>query len=122
MNKRVLIFDDETDIVMVIKLLLEEHLYEVEYRLEVDHLLPVVRDFKPQLIFMDHWIPTMGGIDATRLLRSKPECAGIPVVYISSNPELQVVAEQAGAEAVLAKPFENQQLLELVKSLIGPAE
>jgi two-component system cell cycle response regulator DivK len=73
--------------------------------------LEVVKDFMPDLIFMDHHMPEMDGREATRLLKSNDATRHIPVVYFSSAEQIEQLAREAGADGFLAKPFKIEQLI-----------
>lgn len=73
--------------------------------------MEVVKDFMPDLIFMDHHMPEMNGREATRLLKSNEATKHIPIVYFSSAEQLEQLAKEAGADGFLAKPFKIEQLV-----------
>jgi CheY-like chemotaxis protein len=68
----------------------------------------------PAVILMDNWIPDVGGIETTQQLKSHPKLKDIPVIYFSANWDIHQLAEIAGAETYLAKPFNLDDLLKKV--------
>lgn len=74
-------------------------------------LLEVVKDFMPDLIFMDHHMREMDGREATRLLKSNEATRHIPIIYFSSAEHIELLAREAGADDFLAKPFRIEQLI-----------
>jgi two-component system cell cycle response regulator DivK len=66
---------------------------------------------------MDNWIPDSGGIVATQTLKSTDSLKDIPVVYFSANSDIQMLANRAGAEAYLAKPFDLNELEHIISSV-----
>lgn len=84
--------------------------------------LQVAQDTPPDLILLDLMLPGMDGLEVLAQLRATPATARIPVIISSakSNPDDQQKALQSGAAAFLAKPFNLQDLLEAVRSLLPP--
>ena len=68
----------------------------------------------PDIIFMDNWLPDVGGIDATRALKSDETLKNIPVIYFSANNDVMSLADQAGADGYLSKPFDIQELENII--------
>jgi two-component system cell cycle response regulator DivK len=67
---------------------------------------------------MDNWIPDAGGIVATQALKNDNRLKNIPVIYFSANSDIQLLASSAGAESYLAKPFDLQQLEQVINSVL----
>lgn len=119
MGKKVFIFDDNPDILELCKLILEDAGYEIKTSASSNDIVDQVLAFMPDLIFMDNWLPDVGGIEATQALKSHPDLKHIPVIYFSANNDVRVLAEQAGADTYLSKPFDIVALEEIVDSYIG---
>lgn len=68
----------------------------------------------PDVILMDNWIPDDGGIVATQKLKSDEVLKEIPVIYFSANSEIELLANKAGAEAYLPKPFDLDDLEQII--------
>jgi two-component system cell cycle response regulator DivK len=67
---------------------------------------------------MDNWIPDAGGIIATQTLKKDDQLKNIPVVYFSANSDIQLLADHAGAETYLAKPFDLEELERVIKTVL----
>jgi two-component system cell cycle response regulator DivK len=67
---------------------------------------------------MDNWIPDDGGIIATQTLKKHEQLKHIPVVYFSANSDIQLLAEHAGAESYLAKPFDLEELEQVINTVL----
>lgn len=119
MKKTVLIFDDDVNILELCSIILTECGYYVETSETSHDIIEKVSVIKPDAILMDNWIPEIGGIEATRLLKNNEEFKNIPVIYFSANNDIQMLSKQAGADAHLAKPFDLEELENLMKSFIG---
>lgn len=119
MNKKVFIFDDNTDILDLCTLILEDAGYEIKTSATSNDIVDQVSGYMPDLIFMDNWLPDVGGIEATQELKNHPDLKHIPVIYFSANNDVSTLAKKAGADSYLAKPFDIQTLEEIVTNHIG---
>jgi CheY-like chemotaxis protein len=119
-EKIVAIFDDEEDILTICSYILTELGWSVYTFTDCDHILDKLADIRPLVILMDNWIPNDGGIVATRTLKSAARFRDIPVIYFSANSDIASLAELAGADAYLAKPFELDELSGIIERVINP--
>jgi len=119
-NKKVFVFDDNTDILELCTIILEDAGYDIKTSSTSNHIIDQVMGYTPDIIFMDNWLPDVGGIDATRALKAHDELKHIPVIYFSANNDVKSLAEKAGADGYLSKPFDIQELEDIiVKHLEG---
>jgi two-component system cell cycle response regulator DivK len=115
MNKKVLIFDDDTDILEVCTIVLETNGFEVVTESNCEDLLRKVLDCSPDVVLMDNKIPPIGGITATREIKAMPAFRSLPVVYFSANQDIARLAAEAGADHYIEKPFDLDQLVTLLQ-------
>ena len=113
-NKKIIIFDDDEDILSICTYILEEQGWEVTSFTDCNNIIERVNSIQPLLIFMDNWIPDDGGILATQKIKNTPGISDVPVIYFSANSDIRLLAQQAGAEHYLAKPFDLDDLLKIV--------
>ena len=118
MSKRVLIFDDDIDILSICTYILEEQGWEVKTSTHCNNIVETVRGFMPNVILMDNWIPDSGGIVASRTIKSDEALQHIPIVYFSANNDIKTLAQEAGADAFLAKPFDLEELERVIERLM----
>src|SRR5690606_24223580 len=114
MSKRVMIFDDDLDILSMCSSILEEQGWEVFTSTHCNNIIENVEKVRHQVILMDNWIPEIGGIVATQTLKKHPEFKNIPVIYFSANNDIQSLAKQAGADTYLEKPFDLAELEDII--------
>lgn len=107
--------DDDVDHLSICKLVLTNRGYNVLVLWSTNVLIEVIKDFMPDLIFMDHRMPDMDGIEATQLIKSNPETAHIPVIYFTGVEKGQEYARRAGADGFLAKPFKIDQMVSIIE-------
>lgn len=118
MKKRVLICDDDADILFICSYIFEKQGMEVVTQTHCNNIVETVKNVQPDVILMDNWIPDSGGIIASRTIKENIELNHIPIVYFSANNDIQALAREAGADAFLAKPFDLDDLRKITTSLI----
>jgi two-component system cell cycle response regulator DivK len=119
MPGRVLIFDDDADLLEVCGIVLRSKNYVVKGFNKCSDILNEIRSFSPNVILMDNWIPESGGVKATQLIKNDLEFKKIPVIFFSANERVEDLATEAGAEFFLQKPFEIDELETAVSKAIA---
>lgn len=110
----VMVVDDEPDIRCLLRITLEAAGYGVVEAAHGEAALEQVRRSRPQLVVTDWMMPRMHGGDLIERLRAEESTRAIPILLISSTH-----AEPGGANAVLGKPFDLDELIVLVDELTG---
>lgn len=113
-NKKVFVFDDNTDILELCTIILEDAGYDIKTSSTSNNIIEQVMAYRPDIIFMDNWLPDVGGIDATRALKAHELLKDIPVIYFSANNDVKSLADQAGADGYLSKPFDIEELGQII--------
>ncbi|MDR4954319.1 response regulator [Chryseobacterium sp. ES2] len=113
-KKKILIFDDDAAILEVITIIFEENGYEVRISETSHDILEKVAEYHPDVILMDNWIPRIGGVEATKLLKNSDEFNHIPVIYVTANNDIAALASEAQADDYVSKPFNLDDLEEMV--------
>lgn len=121
MNKRILILDDNRDILDIVTEALSYEQFEVLDISLGSKLFDAVRDFKPDLILLDHRLSDAKGSDLCRELKAMPQYSHIPVIIFSAyiNPGDAVAAN---CEGYLYKPFDLDELFSIVRRLLPAAK
>jgi two-component system cell cycle response regulator DivK len=117
-EKRIVIFDDDEDILSICSFILEEQGWKVYAYTECNQITEKISAAMPDVIIMDNWIPDDGGIIATQTLKKNAELKDIPVIYFSANSDIELLASHAGAETYLAKPFDLEELERVINSML----
>jgi two-component system cell cycle response regulator DivK len=117
-TRKIIIFDDDEDILSICIYVLEEQGWEVHAFTDCNNVTEKVSGIHPDVILMDNWIPDAGGIIATQTLKKNEELKNIPVIYFSANSDIQLLANHAGAESYLAKPFDLHQLENVINNVL----
>ncbi len=106
MQKCILIYDDDVEILIVCRAILEISNYRVETLENCENIIDDIDLIKPDLILMDLWIPRIGGENAINLMHDNPLTKHIPVILFSANDEIEVISEKVNANGYLKKPFD----------------
>lgn len=118
-QKRVVVFDDDLDLLDIFKFLFEEKDWEVHTFNNCADIINKVKEVSPDLIVMDNWIPPTGGMTATQIIKTDDQLKTIPVIYVSANNDIKDLAAKAGSDAYLPKPFEFRVLQEMAEQLLN---
>jgi len=118
-KKTLIIADDEPTIRLLVSSILGKN-YNMLTAADGQEVLDIVSQNKPDLILMDIMMPTMDGYSACASLKKNPRTADIPVVMLTGvGHELnKVLAEQMGADGYITKPFNSQDLREMVNKVL----
>ena len=119
MEKCILIYDDDLEILAVTKIILEKHHYHVETRTRCDDIIKEVNEIKADLVFMDLWIPRIGGESALKQMKENEATRHIPVMLFSANDSIEEVCKRSNANGYLKKPFTIDTLIQLVEHNIS---
>lgn len=119
MKKKVLILDDDPDILQICTIILKKKGFDVSTLNNSNEVQEHVRQYQPDVILMDNWIPGPGGIEATKQLKSSPDLHDIPVIFFSANSNVTQLAREAQADYFLQKPFDIAELEAIVQMAIG---
>ena len=124
MTNKVLIVDDEINIVISLEFLMKQAGYTVDIAHEGNEALEKLESFAPDLILLDIMLPGINGFDICQHIRQDPAYQQIKIVMLSAKGrEVEVTKGLAlGADAYVTKPFSTTQLLEEAKHLLAQPE
>jgi DNA-binding response OmpR family regulator len=119
MSKKILVVDDEDDILHFLELVLREKGYDVATASGGHEALTKAQLEQPNLILLDIMMPQMDGWEVLKLLRVDEETADIPVAMLSARTEAKdrVQGLQEGAIDYICKPFSLQDLLLKIETI-----
>jgi len=114
---KILIVDDEPDVVALIQRSLELEQFEVICAYDGIGALDLVESEKPELILLDVMMPMMSGYEVCRQLKSNPRTKHIPVLCVTSahSEDTRQNAQRAGAQGLLIKPFMPAELIAQIR-------
>jgi DNA-binding response OmpR family regulator len=121
MGKKILIADDEPNIVVSLEFLMRQKGYEVKVATNGEDALAAVGEFAPDLILLDVMMPRLSGYDVCQKVRENPAWAGIRIIMLSAKGrDVEVNKGLAvGADAYVTKPFSTKDLIEQVARMLG---
>lgn len=120
--KRILIVDDEPDLVETLRFPLEMEGYQVLVAENGEMGLTLARKERPDLIILDLMLPKLDGYKVCRLLKFDERFKKIPVLMVTAKTQEKdrLLGKETGADEYITKPFDIEQLLEKVKAYLGP--
>ena len=123
MPGRVLIVDDEPNIVTSLEYLMTRSGYEVVTARNGEAALAVVESFLPDLVLLDVMMPRRSGYEVLQQIRERPEWRHIKIVMLSAKGREAAVSKglALGADAYVTKPFSSRDLVAKIGELIGAA-
>jgi DNA-binding response OmpR family regulator len=119
--KKVLIVDDDPNILFLISELLTRNSYEPLMAYSGASALELVKTHRPDLMVLDIMMPGLNGIEVCKKIKTDPELAGIKIVMLTAKTKAMDIqtALASGADSYFTKPFKIAELLEKIKELIG---
>lgn len=119
-NIKILIVDDEEDILEFVSYNLSKENYQIKTSATGDEAIEIATNWQPELIILDVMMPGMDGIEVCQFLRQKPELNNTLILFLSARNEsfTQVSALDAGADDYVTKPVKPNILKSKIKSLI----
>jgi DNA-binding response OmpR family regulator len=113
MVKKILLVDDDVDLIKILSLRLKAHHYDVVVARDGMQAVQAAHRERPDLIILDFMMPAGSGISVYDKLQKSTHTSQIPVIFItaSADGEIQKNIMEMGAEAVITKPFEMEILL-----------
>ena len=119
MGKRVLVIEDEQNIIEAISFFLSRDGWEVFTHCNGHDAMDVVARRAPDLLILDVMLPGKSGYEILRELRARSEWANLPVLILTARGQSKdrEMAAAAGASRFMAKPFSNAEILDAVREL-----
>lgn len=119
--RRILAVDDDKDILDVVQYILEDSGYEVDALSDGNLLFERIRANKPDLVLLDIMLGNLDGRDLCKALKTSVETRHIPVVLISASHAAGSLDQKGAPDAFIAKPFDIDDLLGVVKGNLKAA-
>ncbi len=120
-KKRILLVDDEKDLVEMVKMRLEASGYEIIPAYDGQEALEKARSEKPDLIILDIMLPKMDGYKVCRMLKFDEKYKKIPIIMFTARAQEsdKETGEEVGADGYIIKPFEPEILLSKIQEFLG---
>lgn len=117
---KILVVDDEQDILELIRHTLNKEGYEVHVAANGQQAVEKAKKVKPNLILMDVMMPIMDGMEACRQLKEDNETADTPIIFLTARSEefAELAGFEAGADDYISKPIRSRVLLSRIKAIL----
>lgn len=117
---KVLVVDDEDNIIELIRLGLRYEGFQVETASDGEQGISLAQRINPDLVILDVMMPKIDGIEVLRRLRANPTTRDIPILMLTAKDEVgdRILGLQTGADDYLTKPFDFYELLERIKAIL----
>lgn len=121
MSKRILIVDDEVNIVISVEFLLEQAGYYVRVAHNGEEGLEKVASFEPDLVLLDVMMPRLNGFDVCQRIRQNPAWQNIKIIMLTAKGREAEITKglSLGANTYITKPFSTRELLAEVRRILG---
>ena len=123
MSRRVLLIEDEPNIIEAIRFLLTREGWTVDTHSDGTDAVEVVQSAAPDLVILDLMLPGKSGMDILQELRELPQMREMPILMLTARGQSRdrVMAEKAGVNRFMTKPFSNAEVLTAVRDLLALA-
>ncbi|MGH7203171.1 MAG: response regulator [Candidatus Levyibacteriota bacterium] len=115
MNKKILVVDDDQDILEPLSIILEDEGYVVSTTPKGEMTYTKVREFKPDLVLLDLLLSGSDGRKICKTLKEDKATKHLPIIMMSAHPGADADSRNCGADGFIAKPFELEDLLKILK-------
>ena len=121
MTKRILIVDDEPNIVVSLEFLMKREGFEVAVAGDGEAALRAIEEQRPDLVLLDIMLPKKNGFEVCQTIRAKPDLQSVKIVMLTAKGRDTEVAKGTalGADAYMTKPFSTKDLIGQVRLLLG---
>ena len=122
MSKKILVADDEPNIVAAVEFLLQRSGYEVHVARNGDEALKLVEAHHPDLVLLDVMMPLRSGYEVCMRMRERPDWRDIKIVMLSAKGRDAEVSKglATGADLYVTKPFSTRDLIGKINELLAP--
>ena len=119
-NKRILVVDDEVDLVEIIRFSLELEGYDVLIAYNGEEALNQARKENPDLVLLDLMLPKLDGYNVCRLLKYDEKYKHIPILMLTAKTQEKdrATGMETGANEYITKPFDMDELMKKVKNYL----
>jgi DNA-binding response OmpR family regulator len=117
---RILVVDDDKQIVRLVRSYLEQAGYQVQTAPDGETALHTIRRDRPDLVVLDLMLPDRDGWEITRMVRSDPALAGLPIIMLTARVEDtdKIVGLELGADDYITKPFNPREVVARVRTVL----
>lgn len=114
-----MVCDDNQGILDILEMLLESEGFDVITEINSTNLIKELKTQTPDLLLLDLWMPVLSGDQILKIIRTTDEYEKLPVIVFSASVDGSTIAENAGANAFVPKPFDMDDLVSKIRGLLN---
>lgn len=118
-KKKILVVEDEPDLVLMLKERLKSQGYKVEAAFNGLEGIEKAKKIKPDLILVDVMMPELDGYSMTQRLKEDDLTTGIPIIVVTIKETMKELFQKLGVNDFFTKPFDTEQLLSSIKNILA---
>jgi len=120
-QKKILVADDNENIREALTYLLEDEGYQLWLAKDGAETITKVREFRPDILFLDIMMPEINGYDVCRTIKSDPVLKNTYVIMLTAKGQVaeQERGKEVGADEYIVKPFSPMEILTKIKDIMG---
>ena len=115
----ILVIDDDPDIALMLKMMLEYRGYQVKIAPHADQAESILEKEDIQVIIMDMLLSGVNGTDICQQFKLNKTISHIPVIMISAHPNAKEICMEAGADDFISKPFDMNDIVSRINSIVS---
>jgi DNA-binding response OmpR family regulator len=122
MSKKILIADDEQNIVISLEFLMKREGFEVSIANDGEEAVSMIRAQRPDLVLLDVMMPKKSGFEVCQEIKADPALQAVRILMLTAKGRDTEVTKglALGADAYMTKPFSTKELVERVRSMLAP--
>lgn len=113
-----MICDDDPGILEMMEMIIEDYGFLAYTEAQSTNVLKALDIEKPDLLLLDIWMPVLSGDQVLKTIKAEPRFSGLPVILYSASAEGAAIAESAGADDYISKPFNLNELEARIAALL----
>ena len=113
--KKILIYDDDLEILQLCKAILAKNNFIVNTLSRCENILADIETIRPHLVLMDLWIPDIGGERAVSIAKQHHTTRDIPILLFSANADIKEISTKVNANGYVEKPFSISTFIDTIQ-------
>jgi DNA-binding response OmpR family regulator len=118
MLEKILIIEDDNDILQVLETILIHHKFEVYGISKTENIIESINKYNPDIIITDYLLNGLNGGKICQIIKSNAQTCHIPVILLTAFIDFAILHGNFGFDAFISKPFEIDELINVVKKFV----
>lgn len=119
-TKKVLLVDDEPNILTALEFILKQQGLKVDKAMNGERALHMMEIFRPNIVVLDVMMPGMDGFEVAKTIRSNPNYEDVRIIFLTAKGTIEdkMTGYANGGEIYLTKPFENEEVIQIINEVV----